>query len=92
MAIPTNLREVQGLVGKLMYAVPRMPHYKEHVQPIKALLSKRGDVWWTGECTTAINDLLWCIYTRVHLVSADPYGSLVMYPSVHDRTGFIACM
>ena len=75
-----------------MYAAPHMPHYKERVRPIEALMSKHGNVWWTEECTAALNDLLRCIYTRVCLVSADLYGSLVMYPSVHDRTGFIACM
>ena len=60
--IPTNLCELQGLVGKLMYASPHIPHFKERVKPIEALLAQRGEVKWTEACTVALNDLLSCMY------------------------------
>ena len=44
VTIPTDLKGLQGLVGKLMYASPHVPHYKEHVKPIEALLSQRGNI------------------------------------------------
>ena len=92
MEIPTNLRELQCLVGKLMYASPHIPHFKERIKPIEALLSGKGRVSWTAACTAALNDLVRCIYARVRLVPADPYGRLVMYPSKRDGLGFVACL
>ena len=34
--IPTDLKGLQGLGGKLMDASPHVPHYKEHAKPIEA--------------------------------------------------------
>ena len=92
VTIPTDLKGLQGLVGKLIYASPHLSHYKERMKPIEALLSQRGNVRWTEECTAALNDLLQCIYAHIRLVPAGPYGSLVMYPSEHDGMRFIACL
>ena len=33
--IPTNLRALQSLVGKLMYAAPHVPHFKRRVHVIE---------------------------------------------------------
>ena len=71
-------------MGKLMYASPHVPHYKERVRPIERLLAQKGEVCWTAQCTAALNDLLQCIWQRIRLVPADPRGVLVMYPSVRD--------
>ena len=79
-------------MGKLMYASPHITHFKERVKPIEALLAQWGEVKWTEACTSALNDLLLCIYARIRLVPADPYGKLVLYPSVHEGTGFVACL
>ena len=92
VAIPTTLRELQAVVGKLMYAAPHIPHFKARIKPIEALLSAKGRVLWDEQCTAALNDLLRCIYARVRLVSGDPYGSFVMYPSVVGDAGFVACL
>ena len=75
-----------------MYASPHIPHFKERIKPIKALLSGKGRVGWTAACTAALNDLIHCIYARVRLVPANPYGRLVMYPSKQDGLGFVACL
>ena len=40
----------------------------------------------------ALNDLLRCVWNRVRLVSANPYGVLLLYPSVSEGFGFVACM
>ena len=69
-----------------------IPHFKARIKPIEALLSAKGRVLWDERCTAALNDLLRCRYSRVRLVSADPYGSLVMYPSVVGDAGFVACL
>ena len=75
-----------------MYASPHIPHFKEWVKPIEALLAQQGELKWTEACTAALNDLLSCIYARIRLVPADTYGKLVLYPSVHNGMGFVACL
>ena len=73
-----------------MYDLLHIPHFKEWVNPIEALLMQRGEVKWTEVCMAALNDLLSCIYARIWLVPANPHGKLVLYPSVYDGTGFVA--
>ena len=75
-----------------MYASPHIPHFKERVRPIEALLAGREVAVWSEACTAALNDLLRCIHVRVRLVPADPYGVLDLYPSVRDGVGFAACL
>ena len=75
-----------------MYASPHIPHFKEWGKPIEALLAQLGEVKWTEACTVALNDLLSYIYAQIRLVPANPHGKLVLYPSVHDGTGFVACL
>ena len=89
--IPTNLKELQKLVGQLLYASPHLANFKAHIRPIEALLSGKGRVLWTEQCTQALNSLLRGVYARVRLVPADPAGALVMYPSVQGGVGFVAC-
>ena len=92
VTISTDLKELQRLVGKLMYTSPHMLNYKERARPIEVLLSQWGDVRWTEEYTTALIDVLQCIYACIGLVPADPYRSLVLSPSEHDGMGFVACL
>ena len=79
-------------MGKLMYASAHMPHYKHRVCAIEKLLMCKGEVRWTVECTQALNDLLRCVCNRVRLVSADPHGVLLLYPSVTEGFGFVVCL
>ena len=79
-------------MGKLLYAAPHIPHYKERVRPIEALLGGKGQVVWDEACTAALNDLLSCIHARIRLTPADPYGKLVLYPSEREGVGFVACL
>ena len=64
-----------------------MPHYKQRVGAIEKLLMCKGEVRWTVEGTQALNDLLRCVWNRVRLVSADPHGVLLLYPSVTEGLG-----
>ena len=47
LKIPTTLKELQGLLGKLLWASPFIPGFKELVDPIEKLLSAGGDHRWT---------------------------------------------
>ena len=41
ISIPTSLKELQSLLGKLMWASPFIPNFKKLVQPIEALLGAK---------------------------------------------------
>ncbi len=47
MRIPRNLKELQGLLGKLLYASTFIVDYKRLVQPVEALLTEKGTAVWT---------------------------------------------
>ena len=47
---------------------------------------------WTEDWTAALSNIVCCIYARVQLVPADPYGWLVIYSSEWDGLGFVACL
>lgn len=45
--LPTSIREVKGLLGRLNYASLFVPNYTKLVQPIVKLLGKNGGGVWT---------------------------------------------
>ena len=53
-----------------------MPHYKELVRPIEALLSPKGEGKWTIECTEALNKVLRVVEQRLEITIADPYKEI----------------
>ena len=75
-----------------MYASAHVPHYKQRVGAIEKLLMCKGEVRWTVECAQVLNDLLQCVWNQVRLVSTDPHGVLLLYPSATEGFGFVGCV
>ena len=46
-AVPTNLHELQALLGRLNFASRRIPEYKQVVRLIEALLKSTMQPLWT---------------------------------------------
>ena len=44
------------------------------------------------ECKQELNDLLRSVWNRVWLVSADPHVVFLLYLSVTESFGFVACL
>ena len=61
VGIPIDLKGLQSMLGKLIYASAHVPHYNKRVHAIEKLLTCKGEVHWTVECTQALNDLLQCV-------------------------------
>ena len=55
--IPTNLKELQGLLGRLNFVSGLIPQFKRCIKPIEWLMRMTSDAKWTIECTKALNDL-----------------------------------
>jgi hypothetical protein len=87
--LPGNLQELQQTVGRLLWASPFIPNFKERIQPIEQLLSPKGHGTWTEECTNALNDILRCIEQRLSLAVADPYEPMELYISIGPETGLV---
>ena len=51
MAPPSSLKELQQLLGKLLWCSGFVPEYKKLIAPVEALLSPKSDGKWTEECT-----------------------------------------
>lgn len=90
IAVPRSLKELQKLLGKLLWCSPFVPEFKALVAPIEELLSPKNEGTWSETCTTAVNKLVHVIFGRITLHSADPYQPLRIYPSSGDTIGFVA--
>lgn len=87
--LPGSLQELQQVLGRLLWAAPFIPNFKEHVRPLEALLSPKGEGVWTQECTEALNRMLRTIERRLTLAIADPYAPMQLYVSVGPATGMV---
>ena len=56
--LPTSLKALQGVLGKLNFAATFIPDFKRVIKPLVSLLSSRSDGRWTVECTDALNKVL----------------------------------
>ena len=54
---PNNLKGLQKILGKLLWASPFIPQYKKLVAPLEDLLSAGSPGEWGPECTEAVNEL-----------------------------------
>lgn len=75
------------MLGRLLWASPFVPNFKEQVKPIEQLLSPKGPGEWTEECTQALNNILRTVERRLTLTIADPYRPMEVYVSVGNETG-----
>ena len=55
--LPTNLRELQGLLGRLNFASQFIPNYRRMIQPFLILMSKYSDGQWTQLHTNRLDEL-----------------------------------
>jgi hypothetical protein len=51
LELPRTFKAVQAIVGKLNFAAPFIPNYKQLIKPIEALLSRKLNPQWTEPCT-----------------------------------------
>lgn len=54
---PRNLKGLQKILGKLLWASPFIPEFKRLVAPLEELLSSSSAGEWTPECTDAVNSM-----------------------------------
>ena len=78
--IPTNWRQLQSVLGKLLWAAPFIPTYKRIVAPIEGLLACRGSVRWLLECTAALNELASIIFLRLRVSMPQEDQPFKLYP------------
>ena len=86
-ALPRNLKELQSVLGRLLWASSFIPDYKRKVRPIEALLSPSGPGQWTPECTLALNGLLRDVEKRLALVIAKPSKPVEVHVSLGPESG-----
>ena len=90
MQIPTSLKQLQVILGKLLWASPLIPHFKQRMVPLEKLLKGKGTVEWTEECTQAMNDPLAALHVSTKLQLPNFGGVFRLYPSVSGEFAFVA--
>ncbi len=78
------------MLGRLLWASPFIPNYKQKVAPIEALLSPSGPGEWTEECTAALNLLLRDVERRLTLTVARPKDPVELHVSLGPTSGMVA--
>lgn len=89
-SVPRNIKELQVLLGKLLWCCPFVPEFKQLISPLEKILNPQHDGTWGEECTEAVNQLLKIIFGKITLHSAHPYRPVTVYPSAYDGVGFLA--
>lgn len=87
--IPTDLKGLQGLLGRCNFASRLIPGYKKIVRPIQALLKKSQDAVWTAPCTDALNELFQRAGALITLHIYSPKLPLLFHYSLGEATGEI---
>jgi hypothetical protein len=85
--LPSSLQDLQQVLGRLLWASPFIPNFKERIKPIEALLSPKSPGVWTKSCTEALNELLRIIECRFTLAIANPHEPLAVDVAVSPDTG-----
>ena len=75
------------MLGRLLWAAPFIPNFKQRIRPIEALLSPKSAGVWTQDCTDALNELLRIVERRFTLAIADPHQPLEVEVAVSTDTG-----
>jgi hypothetical protein len=62
---PANVKGLQKILGKLLWASPFIPEYKTLVAPLERLLSTGSSGEWGPECTAAVNQPTKVMFSQI---------------------------
>lgn len=65
--LPTSIKEVRGLLGKLNFCSLYVPGYTKIVAPIVQLLKSSSEGIWKAEHTESLNNIVEIIMKRIQL-------------------------
>ena len=85
LQVPTTWKELQSLLGKLLWSSPFLPNYKRLIAPIEALLGAKGEVRWTHECTTLLNAIITMIFLHLCVSTPDDKLPYRLYPDFDSK-------
>lgn len=86
------MKDLQKLLGALVWASPFIPRYKRLVRPIEALLSAKEGATWTPECTENLNQLLAIVHQHFALAMVDYSLPITMAISYEGEVGSAVCL
>ena len=89
LKLPSNLKELQQLLGRMLWASPFVPNYKAIAKPIEALLACKGEARWTQQCTDALNEVARVVFQRFSLAIPDSKLACDLHVSLGESTGAV---
>ena len=66
-SLPTSIREVRGLLGKLNFTSNFVPNYTKLVAPIVSLLGRSSGGVWKAEHTDSLNQIMEIVMKHIQL-------------------------
>jgi len=86
MRSPTNIKEVQRLIGRLTAISHFLPKLVEQTQPIIQLFKKSAKFTWTDDCEQIFQKLKTTLTSPSILHKPDTHKPLLVYISATDHT------
>ena len=87
VCLPCMLAELQGIVGKLVWASGFIPNLKEEIRPIEALFSRKDtEAMWNADCTAALNRFVALIFHHMRLGLIDYAQPVDLYTGCTSHT------
>jgi len=86
MRSPTNIKEVQRLIGRLTTIFRFLPKLVEQTQPIIQLLKKSVRLTWTDDCEKIFQKLKTTLTSPPILHKPDTHQPLLVYITATDHT------
>jgi len=86
MRSPTNVKEVQRLIGRLTAISRFLPKLAEQTQPIILLLKKSTKFMWTDDCEQIFQKLKTTLTSQPILHKPDTHQPLLVYTTTTDHT------
>ena len=83
---PTNVKEVQCLIGRLTAISRFLPKLAEQTQPIIQLLKKSARFTWNDDCEQIFQKLKTTLTSRPILHKPDTHQPLLVYITATDHT------
>jgi len=86
MRTPTNVKEVQRLIGRLTAISRFLSKLAEQIQPIIQLLKKSAKFTWNDDCEKIFQKLKTTLTSPLILHKPDTHQPLLVYITATDHT------
>ena len=83
-ALPTTLRQLQALMGRLNFVSKFVPDVKRWIKPLVLLLGSKGEMVWRAKHTGVLNSIIDQVFRKMKLGLVDLHKELRIYVDANE--------